>query len=254
MSTQKQAAKKPETTDSNLKDPSKVKTLEEIKTSINKKFEHIEENFYLIGLDLMKVNLYVKNFRRWVKENTTMGVSTAYLLMQLVKRDQELAGNEKYKAIKPKISFYKLTKLLKYPADFIDKLDFAKVYDVPGGQKFNLLDMPRELFAEVVDHEFRMLTAKDGGGDDEFTGVPMDEMIIAKSKEKLAKISTDLENIITVLSDVRVSEESKEKIKATIEQLESINTTAQHITEAAMKILSTLRDDVSSAEKSAMVA
>ena len=122
MSTQKQAAKKPETTDSNLKDPSKAKTLDDLKAIINKRYEDIEQNFYQIGLDLMKVNIYVKNFRRWVKDNTTMGVSTAYMLMQLVKRDQELAGNKKYQTVKPRLSLSKLIKLHKYPADFIDAL------------------------------------------------------------------------------------------------------------------------------------
>ncbi|MBN1156132.1 hypothetical protein JXA85_00815, partial [Candidatus Woesearchaeota archaeon] len=97
-------SEKKQTVDSNIKDPAKVKTLDELKTNINKRFEDIERNFYQLGLDLVKVNLYVKNFRRWIKENTTMGVSTAYTLMMLVKRDQELSGSEKYKEIKPRIS------------------------------------------------------------------------------------------------------------------------------------------------------
>jgi hypothetical protein len=229
------------TTDSNVKDPSKVKTLEELRTSINKRYEDIERNFYQLGLDLLKVNLYVKNFRKWVKENTEMSTSMAYTLMRLVKRDQELSDSKKYLSIKPKVSLYKLIKLLKYPPEFIDQLDFAKVYDVPGGQKFNLLDMPRELFAEVIDHENRMLTAKERGEEDELTGVPMDEMIISKAKDKLTKMSSELENIVTVLSEVHVQESSKEKIANTIEQLESINTQAQHINEVAVKILSTLK-------------
>jgi len=248
MSEKKQAV------DSNVKDPTKVKTLEELRTSINKKFEDIERNFYQIGLDLVRVNLYVKNFRRWVKENTTMGVSTAYLLMQLVKRDQELSGSDKYKEIKPRISFYKLTKLLRYPADFVDKLDWAKVYDLPGGQKANLLDMPRELFTEVIDHEYRMLTAKERGDEDEFVGVPMDVMIISKAKDKLNKLLSELENIVTVLSEIRVTEESKEKLSKTIEQLEAINSQAQHINEAAVKLLVSLRQEMESADASAKVA
>jgi hypothetical protein len=245
---------KKEKTDSNIIDSSKIKTLEELKSSINKRFEDIEANFYYIGLDLLKVNMYVKNFRRWVKENTTMGVSTAYLLMQLVKRDQELSSSEKYKSIKPKISFYKLTKLLKYPADFVDKLDWAKVYDLPGGQKASLLDMPRELFAEVIDHEYRMLTAKERGDDDEFLGVPLDVMIISKAKDKLNKLLSELENIVTVLSEIRVTEESKEKLNNTIEQLESINSQAQHINDAAQKLLDSLKEEMKSVEASAKVA
>jgi hypothetical protein len=243
MQTKKQTVKKEQKTDSNVKDPTKSKTLEELKVNINKRFEDIEHNFYLIGIDLLKVNLYVVNFRRWIQENTTIGVSTAYLLMQLVKRDQELSGSDKYKSIKPKISFSKLTKLLKYPADFIDKLDFAKSYDVPGGQKFNLLDMPRELFAEVIDHEFRMLTAKERGAEDELSGVPIDEIVLKKSQEKLAKLCAELENIGTVLLEIHVGEESKEKITKAVEQIESISSQAQHISEVSVKILSTLKTE-----------
>lgn len=247
-------SEKKQTVDSNIKDPAKVKTLDELKTNINKRFEDIERNFYQLGLDLVKVNLYVKNFRRWIKENTTMGVSTAYTLMMLVKRDQELSGSEKYKEIKPRISFYKLTRLLKYPADFVDKLDWAKVYDLPGGQKASLLDMPRELFAEVIDHEYRMLTAKERGDEDEFVGVPMDVMIISKAKDKLNKLLSELENIVTVLSEIRVTDETKEKLSKTIEQLESINSQAQHINEAAVKLLASLRAEIESADASAKVA
>jgi hypothetical protein len=232
-------------TDSNIKDASKTKTLDELKNSINKRFEDIEHNFYQIGLDLIKVNLYVKNFRKWVKDNTTMGVSTAYMLMQLVKRDQELSGNEKYQDVKPSISMYKLIKLLKYPADFIDKLDFAKVYDVPGGLKFNLLDMPRELFAEVIEHEFRMLTAKERGDDTDFDGVPMDEMIISKAKDKLNKLSTELEDISTVLHEINLSKDEsvKDTLVAAIEKLEAIHVQASRINEVTSKLLSALKGE-----------
>lgn len=231
-------------TDSNIADPSKVKDLEQLKDSINKRYENIEREFYNLGLDLIKVNLYVKNFRRWVKDNTQMDVSTAYTLMRLVKRDRELADNKKYQQVKPQVSMYKLIKLLKYPAEFIDQLDFAKVYDVPGGQKFNLLDMPRELFSEVIDHEYRMLTAKERGEEDEFSGVPMDEVIISKTKDKLVKMLSELENIVTVLAEVKVpaSVEGKDSVGKTIEQLESIHSQAQHINEVAEKLLSSLKE------------
>jgi hypothetical protein len=240
--------------DTNIKDPSKVKTLEELKSSINKRYEDIERNFYNIGLDLLKVNLYVKNFRRWVKENTEMSTSMAYLLMQLVKRDQELGGNKKYQSIKPKVSMYKLIKLLNYPADFIDKLDFTKTYDLPGGTKANLLEMPRELYSEILDHEYRMLTAKERGEEDEYAGIPIDEIVIKKSQEKLVKIGAELENIVTVLSEIHVSEESKEKITKTVEQIESINAQAQHINEVTVKILSTLKEELKSADAGKKVA
>lgn len=232
--------------DSNIADPSKAKDLQQLKDSINKRYENIEREFYQLGLELIRVQMLTRNFRAWVRENTQMDVSTAYTLMRLVKRDRELANNKKYQQVKPKVSMFKLIKLLKYPAEFIDQLDFGKIYDVPGDQKFNLLDMPRELFAEVVEHEFRMLTAKERGEEDEFSGVPMDEMIISKAKDKLSKMSSELENIVTVLSEIHVTEESKEKISKTVESLESINSQAQHINEVAVKILSTLKSEVKS--------
>lgn len=231
----------PQGQDTNIADPSKTKDLDELKSSINKRYEDIEQNFYLIGLDLIKVNMYVKNFRKWVKENTEMSVSMAYTLMRLVKRDKELSGNEKYKEIKPKVSLYKLIKLLKYPAEFVDTLDFGKLYDVPGGKQFNLLDMPRELFAEVIDHEFRMQKAKDGGLDTEFEGVPVDEVLIAKAKEKLNRMLSELQNIVTVLSEVKVTNDSAETVTKTIEELESINSQAQHINEVASGLLESLK-------------
>ena len=178
----------------------------------------------------------------------------AYTLMRLVKRDQENSDNKKYQSVKPKVTLYKLIKLLKYPADFIDKLDFNKVYDVPGGQKYNLLDMPRELFAEVIDHEYRMLTAKERGEEDDLAGIPIDEIVIKKAQEKLGKLGAELENIVTVLSEIHVSDESKEKISKTVEQIEAINTQAQHINEVAVKILSTLKGELQSADAGAKVA
>ena len=235
-------------TDSNITDPSKAKELDGLKENINKRYQNIEENFYLLGLDLIKVNMFVKNFRKWVKDNTEMSTSMAYTLMRLVKRDKELADNKKYQQVKPKVSMYKLIKLLKYAPEFIDNLDFVKVYDVPGGQKFSLLDMPRELFAEVIDHEHRMLTAKERGEEDDLAGIPIDVIVIKKSQEKLVKIGAELENIVTVLSEIHVSEESKEKITKAVEQIESINSQAQHINEVAVKILSTLKGELKSAD------
>lgn len=236
-----QKAKPKAKPDSNVKDKSKIKTLNELKSSINRRLDDVEHNFYLIGLDLIKVHLYTKNFQKWVKENTTMGVSTAYTLMQMVRKDQELRKSKNYKDAKPKLSFYKLTKLLKYPADFIDKLDFKKLYDVPGDKKFNLMEMPRELFAEVIAHEIRMLTAKDRGEDEGFSDVPIDEVIINKAQSKLSKLLSDLQNIVTVLAEVTVTKDSKETVIKAVESLESITSQAENLSRIGSQLLSTLK-------------
>lgn len=227
--------------DSNTAEKSKENTLEKLKESINKKYEDIEHTFYLIGVDLIKVNMYVKNFRKWVKANTRIDVSTAYTLMRLVKRDKELSDSKKYNAVRPKICLTKLIRLLKYPADFVDKLDFEKEYEAPGGKKYSLLDMPTDLFTEVITHEHKMLTAKENGEDVEDDGMPMDIVIIKQAKEKLDKLLNDLQTIFTVLSEITVSKDSKETVSSTIEELESINSQAKHINDVVEKIMGSLR-------------
>lgn len=228
------------TVDKNIKSPKDAKSLNEIKERINKRFEDIERNFYQIGLDLIKVNMMVKNFRKWVSENTTMGKSTAYTLMQIVKRDKELAGSKKFDAAKRKISYYKLTKLVKYPTDFIDKLDFKKLYEVPGGEKFNLIDMPREMYSEVIDHEYKMMTARERGEED-LQDVPTDKLIISKALSKIGKMLDELQNISTVLAEVQITNESKEGVTKTIEELESIHTQSEHINSVVSKLLNSLK-------------
>lgn len=224
----------------------KNKLLDQLKENINKRYEDIEHNFYLIGLDLIKVNMHVKNFRKWVKENTQIGVSTAYTLMRMVKKEKELTNSKKYKAVRPKISFYKLTKLLKYPADFIDNLDFEKEYEVPGGKKFNLIDMPRELFSEVIANENKKLKAKDTDEDEEENddNMPMNSALISKAKTKLDKLLSELQSVFTVLSEIEVSKDSKDSIKDAIEELESINSQAESINSVVTKLLGTLKKPV----------
>ncbi len=220
---------------------SKEKTLDKLKESINQKYDDIEHNFYLIGVDLIKVNMYVKNFRKWVKENTRIDVSTAYTLMRLVKRDKELSDSKKYNTVRPKICLTKLIRLLKYPADFVDKLDFGKEYEAPGGKKYSLIDMPTDLFTEVIAHEHKMLSAKDKGENVEDDGTPMDVVIIKQAKEKLDKLLSDLQTIFTVLSEITVSKDSKETVSNTISELESINSQANHINDVVEKIMGSLR-------------
>ena len=236
--------KKPATKSADNVEDKKVKTLDELKERINQRYEDIEHNFYLIGLDLIKVNMYVKNFRKWVKDNTQMDVSTAYTLMRLVKRDKELSDSKKYKAVRPKISLFKLIRLLKYPADFVDRLDFGKEYEAPGGKKFTLIDMPRDLFTEVIAHEYKMATSKNKDGDDDGdddSGIPMDNVIISQAKDKLDKLLGELQTIFTVLSEIKPEQGSKETIDRTIEELESINSQAQQLNNVVAKILSGLR-------------
>jgi hypothetical protein len=227
---------------SNTVEKPKGDNLDQLKESINKRYEDIEHNFYLIGLDLIKVNLIVKNFRKWVQENTRIDVSTAYTLMRLVKRDKELYDNKKYSAVRPKISFTKLVRLLKYPADFIDKLDFTKEFEAPGGKKFTLLDMPSDLFTEAIAQEYKNLSIKEGGGNPgEDQGLPMDKVIIAQAKEKLDKLLKDLQTVFTVLSEINVTEETNETISTTIDELESINAQAQSINTIVNKLTTALR-------------
>lgn len=236
--------------DTNIIDKSKEKTLDQLKESINKRYEDIEHNFYLIGLDLMKVNMYVKNFRKWVAQNTRIDVSTAYTLMRLVKRDKELSDSKKYQVLRPKICLTKLIRLLKYPADFVDKLDFVKEYDAPGGKKFTLLDMPTDLFAEAVAQEYKNLTSKEKV-EPEDEGLPMDKIIIKQAKEKLARLLNDLTGIFTVLSELDIKEESSEVISTTIEEIEEITAQAHHINEIADKLLSSLKTQARAVAKAA---
>jgi hypothetical protein len=224
------------------KEESNQKVLDQLKASINKRYDDIEHNFYLIGLDLIKVNMHVKNFRKWVKDNTRIDVSTAYTLMRLVKRDKELTDSKKYNNVRAKINLTKLIRMLKYPADFVDQLDFSKSYEAPGGKTFTLIDMPTDLFTEVISDEYKKLTLKDKGNDDEdnFAGVPMDKVIISNAKDKLMKLFSDLQTIFTVLSEVKVTDESREVLVDTITELESINSSAKHINSAVEKLVGAL--------------
>lgn len=219
------------------------KVLDSLKESINKRYADIEHNFYLIGIDLIKVNMYVSNFRKWVKENTNIDVSTAYTLMRLVKRDKELADSKKYKTVRPQICLTKLIRLLKYPADFVDQLDFSKEYEAPGGRLFTLIDMPTDLFTEAIENEYRVLTMKDkNSGDENQDGaVPLDKVIITQAKSKLEKLFNDLQTIFTVLSEVTVSKDSKEAIDNAIEELESINNQAKSINSMTERLVTSLR-------------
>lgn len=226
----------------NAVDKSKENSLEKLKESINKKYDDIEHTFYLIGLDLIKVNIMVKNFRKWVKENTRIDISTAYTLMRLVKRDKELSDNKKYKTVRPKICLTKLVKLLKYSAEFVDKLDFEKEYEAPGGKKFNLIDMPTDNFGEVIANEHKKQNTKGSDNDDEIDDtVPMNNAIITKAKDKLDKLLNELQTIFTVLSEIQINKDSKDTIKDAIEELESINSQAESINTVVNKLLSTLK-------------
>jgi hypothetical protein len=249
MSTKKSETK-PVIDKTNLVDEKNTKTLNDLKDSINKRYADIEHNFYLIGLDLIKVNMYVKNFRKWVEDNTEIDVSTAYTLMRLVKRDKELSDSNKYNVVRPKICLSKLIKMLKYPADFVDQLDFEKEYELPGGKKCTLIDMPRDAFGEAIAHEFKMLTAKEKGEDVvEDAGVPMDRLIISQAKEKLDKLLNELQTIFTVLSEVNVNDDTKEAVEKTVQELEGIEKQASHIHDTAEKLLDSLKKSNAKSQK-----
>ncbi len=224
-------------------DKSSDNNLENLKQSINKKYDDIEHTFYLIGLDLIKVNMMVKNFRKWVKQNTRIDVSTAYTLMRLVKRDTELCDNKKYKTVRPKICLTKLVKLLKYPADFVDNLDFEKEYELPGGKMVTLIEMPTDNFSEVIAHENKKQNTKNTDDDEDNidSNVPMNNTLILKAKDKLDKLLNELQTVFTVLSEITVDKDSKDTVKDAVEELESINTQTESISTVVTKLLSTLK-------------
>ena len=112
-----------------------AKTLDELKERIKKKLDDIERNFYSIGVDLLRVNLIAKNFRKWVLDNTSLDVSTAYALMRLVKRDKELLDSKSYQDAKGTICFSKLTRLLKYPVRIRRKTRFFEGIRCSGRSK-----------------------------------------------------------------------------------------------------------------------
>jgi len=221
------------------------KELERLKNTINKRYEDIEHNFYLIGLDLIKVNLIVDNFRNFCKMNLTIDSSTAYTLMRLVKRDQELSSSSKYKSIKPKLNLTKLIRLLKYPSDFVDKLDFKKGWEVPGGAKQNLMEMSSDMFTEALKVEYQNLSDQGTNGKgNESKGLPVDKLVIAKALEKLDKFLRELESLSTVLAEIKVKKNNKKDITTTIDELDSINSQASNICSIVAKMSSSLKKQV----------
>ncbi|MFC1585640.1 hypothetical protein ACFL5V_08850 [Fibrobacterota bacterium] len=91
--------------------------LKKLSESINKHVAEIERHFFLIGIDLLKAQMYVKaiggNFKKWIEDNTKLDKSTAYKLIKLVKKDKELVNSKNYSSVKKQISLYKLIRLIK---------------------------------------------------------------------------------------------------------------------------------------------